>query len=193
MTYVKYTLFGVSEIKFTKVIMKNCQDFYLKNNWFWQLITRFDWSPTAVCHNANTVLPKSRPKRAHVMDYLQWMNILGPVTMKGVKVHALCDVTVMPWRAASTWRVTWQSRDLVVLTCDLRGVLALAQSRAEQCDERAPEVLPGDAVESEVDAEVGVEQQVEVVLEYHYLAHRLRLYRLQSGKMNILSPYCNIA
>lgn len=49
-------------------------------------------------------------------------------------------------------------------TCDLRVVLALAQSRTEQGDEGASEVLAADAVEREVDAEVRVEQQVEVVL-----------------------------
>lgn len=74
--------------------------------------------------------------------------------------------------------MTQQSRD-VVLTCDLRGILALAHPRAEQRDQRAAEVLPGDAVECGVDAKVGVEQEVEVVLEYHYLTHRLCLYCLE--------------
>lgn len=64
-------------------------------------------------------------------------------------------------------------------TCDLRVVLALAQSRTEQGDESASEVLPADAVEREVDTEVRVEQQVEVVLQNHYLAHSLRLDRLK--------------
>ena len=64
--------------------------------------------------------------------------------------HARGTPTARPWHAT--------------LTREHGGVAPLA-AQAAHAEESAPEVLPGHAVEHEVDAEVGVEQDVEVVLQ----------------------------